>query len=349
MIKKIATVLSLILTISISSSSVIYAEVANKELLEGSMAEISRDLNKEVFKSSKEAILINEKSIVDSISATPLAYAKDAPILVTKNKSLGRVTRNYIKELGVEKITIIGGLNAVSKDIERSLEKMGISVSRIRGKDRYDTSLKIAREIYRTTGFDKAFLINSEVGLENAISVYSYAARNSMPIIWAQDDDCSYQLDFLKRKKLDKVYAIGDSEQFISDVESTLDNSERIKEINKSDTNTDLINKFYNKQEVKKVYTANVEFGKRSGCNEYISLGVVSAKENVPVMICNETLTYRQDKYIKNNNIDDITEVGFEIEDYSFVNAFITKTFISSVMLIILLIVITFRAFKYQA
>lgn len=349
MIKKIATVLSLILTISISSSSVIYAEVANKELLEGSMAEISRDLNKEVFKSSKEAILINEKSIVDSISATPLAYAKDAPILVTKSERIGRVTRNYIKELGVEKITIVGGLDAVSKDIERSLEKMDIKVNRIRGKDRYDTSLKIAREIYRTTGFDKAFLMSSNAGLENAVSIYSYAARNSMPIIWAQDENFSYQLDFLKRKKLDKVYTIGDSEKFISDVENTLDNYERIKEINKSDTNIDLINKFYDRDETKKIYTANVEFGKRSDSNEYISLGVVSAKEDIPIMVCNDKLTYRQEKFIKNNNIDDITEVGFEIGEYSFVNALLTKTFISSLMLIILLVIITFRAFRYQA
>ncbi len=36
---------------------------------------------------------------------------------------------------------------------------MGMKVERIRGKDRYDTSLKIAREMYRTVGFDEAFYL----------------------------------------------------------------------------------------------------------------------------------------------------------------------------------------------
>ncbi len=41
-----------------------------------SIPEISTELNKRAFKDSKEVILVNEESIVDSISATPLAYAK---------------------------------------------------------------------------------------------------------------------------------------------------------------------------------------------------------------------------------------------------------------------------------
>ncbi len=98
---------------------------------------------------------------------------------------------------------------------------MGIKVERIRGKDRYDTSLKIAREMYRTVGFDEAFLLSSTTGLENAISVYSYAAKSGMPIIWAKDEDFEEQIDFLKGKIL-KIYALGDSKEFIAEIDSNL-------------------------------------------------------------------------------------------------------------------------------
>ena len=39
-----------------------------------------------LLKKSDEAILINEDSIIDGISVTPLAYAKNAPIIPVKWK-----------------------------------------------------------------------------------------------------------------------------------------------------------------------------------------------------------------------------------------------------------------------
>ncbi|MDI0265938.1 cell wall-binding repeat-containing protein [Clostridioides difficile] len=349
MIKKISTILSLVLLISISTIGVFADTKPKKELIEGSIPEISTELNKRVFKNSKEVILVNEDSIVDSISATPLAYARNAPIVVTKSTNLGRLTRNYLKELGTDKVTIIGGLNAVSKDAERNIERMGMKVERIRGKDRYDTSLKIAREMYRTVGFDKAFLLSSTAGLENAISVYSYAAKNGMPIIWAKDESFENQIEFLKGKNLEKIYALGDSEKFISDIDSSLKNIEGIKQINKSDTNVDLIKKFYDEKDVKKIYTASLDFGSRADANEYISLGVVSAKENMPILICSDNLSHTQDKFLKNSNINDVIEVGYTVGNYSLLKNIFNLTFLSSIILILLLLLITFRALRYDS
>lgn len=349
MIKKISTILSLVLLISISTIGVFADTKPKKELIEGSIPEISTELNKRVFKNSKEVILVNEDSIVDSISATPLAYARNAPIVVTKSTNLGRLTRNYLKELGTDKVTIIGGLNAVSKDAERNIERMGMKVERIRGKDRYDTSLKIAREMYRTVGFDKAFLLSSTAGLENAISVYSYAAKNGMPIIWAKDESFENQIEFLKGKNLEKIYALGDSEKFISDIDSSLKNIEGIKQINKSDTNVDLIKKFYDEKDVKKIYTASLDFGSRADANEYISLGVVSAKENMPILICSDNLSHTQDKFLKNSNINDVIEVGYTVGNYSLLKNIFNLTFLSSIILILLLLLITFRAIRYES
>ncbi|EGT2203215.1 cell wall binding protein [Clostridioides difficile] len=350
MIKKISTILSLVLLISISSTMGVFADAKPKrELIEGSIPEISTELNKRAFKDSKEVILVNEDSIVDSISATPLAYAKNAPIVVTKSKNLGRVTRNYLKELGPEKVTIVGGLKAVSKDAERNIEKMGMKVERIRGKDRYDTSLKIAREMYRTVGFDEAFLLSSTTGLENAISVYSYAAKSGMPIIWAKDEGFEEQIDFLKGKNLKKIYALGDSKEFIAEIDSNLKNIEGIKQINKSSTNVDLIKKFYDEKDIKKIYTAKLDFGSRSDVNEYISLGVVSAKENMPILICSDNLSRAQDKFLKDSNINDVVEVGYTVGDYSLFKSIFNLTFLSCIVLILLLLLITFRALRYES
>lgn len=349
MIKKLSATLSIALSIFIFTGACIDAyDAAEKEVIDGKVQDISADLNKKVFKKSKEVILVNEKSIVDSIGATPLAYAKDAPIVVTKNSNIGRVTRSYLKELGAENITIIGGLNAVSRDAEKSLEKMGMNVERIRGKDRYDTSLKMAREIYRTKDFDRAFIVSSSTGLENVLSIYSYAAKNHYPIIWADDKNFDNVMDFLEGKNLKGIYAVGESEKFTSDLENRFKNLDILGEINKSDTNVDLINRFYKEEDIKKVYTANLEFGSRADVNEYISLGVVAAKENTPILICNEDFSYVQEKFLKDHKVDKIIEVGEEVGPYSILNVFMSRTFISSAVLTLLLLVVTFRGIKYE-
>lgn len=349
MIKKLSATLSIALSIFMFTGTCIEAYNAqNKEIIDGTIQEISADLNKRAFKKSKDVILVNEKSIIDSIGATSLAHAKNAPIVVTKNGKLGRVTRNYIKELEAENITIIGGLNSVSKDAERSLEKMGMNVERIRGKDRYDTSLKIAREIYRITGFDKAFIISSSTGLENPLSIYSYAAKNNYPIIWANDKNFDNVMEFLEGKNLKEIYAVGESEKFTADLESRFENLDILGEINKSDTNVDLINRFYNTSDIKRIYTAKLEFGSGFDVNEFISLGAVAAKQGLPILICNENFSYVQEKFLKDNKIDEIIEVGEEVGPYSILNVFLSRTFISSVVLILLLLLVTYRGIKYE-
>lgn len=224
-----------------------------------------------------------------------------------------------------------------------------MKVERIRGKDRYDTSLKIAREMYRTVGFDEAFLLSSTTGLENAISVYSYAAKSGMPIIWAKDEGFEEQIDFLKGKNLKKIYALGDSKEFIAEIDSNLKNIEGIKQINKSSTNVDLIKKFYDEKDIKKIYTARLDFGSRSDVNEYISLGVVSAKENMPILICSDNLSRAQDKFLKDSNINDVVEVGYTVGDYSLFKSIFNLTFLSCIVLILLLLLITFRALRYES
>ena len=104
-------------------------------------------LNESAFKKADEAILINEDAIIDGISVTPLAYAKNAPIIPVKWKDIDKSTEDYLDKIGVKKITIIGSLQSVSKTSENHLKQLGYEVNRIYGDNRYDTSMKIATEL----------------------------------------------------------------------------------------------------------------------------------------------------------------------------------------------------------
>lgn len=346
MIKKFITILSISVLFFTSIGVESYADGKyNRNLIKGNTREISMELNKSVFEKADEAFLINETALVDGISATPLAYAKNAPIIPVKINKLDNKTKDFLKQLEVKKITIIGGLESVSKDTEVKLVEEGYEVERIYGDDRYQTSIKISNELDKIKTVKSIILINSRAGLENALGLYSYAAQNNIPIIWSNDEDFSLSNSYIKKHNIEKVFAIGDLENFTYQVEQNIKNVEIIKEINKADTNTIII-KNLQQGEFKELYAINVEYGNRSDSNEYISLGVVAAKKNIPILICDESLTKPQEKFLDKNNIITLDQVGSEINDYSVFNTIMTKSFLSSVILILLLLIMSIRVFR---
>ncbi len=50
-------------------------------------------------------MLINDSSISDALSATPFAKSKDAPILLTKNNNLNKLTEKEINRLEAKMCT----------------------------------------------------------------------------------------------------------------------------------------------------------------------------------------------------------------------------------------------------
>lgn len=349
MIKKFTTILLIIMLCFTSRGFKSCADGKyNTNLIKGNTREISMELNKSIFEKANEVFLINEAALVDGISATPLAYAKNAPIIPVKMDKLDNKTKDFFKQLEVKKITIIGGLKSVSKDIEDKLIEDGYEVKRIYGDDRYQTSLKIANELEKIKSVKHLILINSSVGLENALGIYSFAAEKNMPIVWSDGKNFKSVKSYINKNKIEKVYAIGDSEDFHYNLNENINNVELIKEINKTTTNLNIIKNFQ-KYKNNKVYAINVDYGNHFESKEYISLGVVAAKQNIPILICEESLTKPQENYLDRNNIDTLEQIGRKINDYSIYNTLMSKSFLYSMILIIVLIIILIRAFIRKA
>lgn len=345
MIKKTILTLLMGITVATTSISVYASENPKKVIINGSSKKISRELNEKAFKKADEAILINEDASIDAISATPLAYAKNAPIIPTSWKDMSKSTLDYIEDLGVKKITIIGGLKNVSKTIERDLTKKGIEVKRIYGDDRYETSKKIAKEMQKEVKVSKAVLMSSTSGLENAIAISDFACKNNMPILWGKDDALKDTIKFINKQDYKEIYAVGNSERFTHDVEEGIENVNLVKEINKYETNIDSIKEDHKDKDIDTIYTVNMDYGNYADITKYLSLPVVAAKEDIPILVCNENFTYSQEKFIE-QNVDKIIEVGEEVGAYSIINILKGKSFIRVSILILLLIAIIIRGFK---
>ena len=89
----------------------------------------------------------------------------------------------------LDKVTVylVGGETVISKAVENDLKEIGLRVVRAGGKDREETSLKVAEIIRKDTSANnvnqtEAFLVGAD-GEADAMSVAAYAAEHTTPII----------------------------------------------------------------------------------------------------------------------------------------------------------------------
>ena len=183
------------------------------------------------------AILVNsDSSLSDGLSASGLAGALNCPILLVKKDSIPTDTMNRLK--GVDKIYIIGGNNAISKNIEDTLKNKKMIVERIQGKDRIETSYNVAKKINSFNKTDKIFLVNGYKGEADAMSVAPISARDKSPIILTNGNKVSFDASKINS------YVIGQSSAMSQEIVDKT-KSNRIGGANRFETNKKVIEYFY--------------------------------------------------------------------------------------------------------
>lgn len=99
---------------------------------------------------SKTAIVATSDGYWDALSIAPYAYARSAPIFLTKgaprgdDRVLGDSTLEALRSGAFTEVVIVGGSAAVSTRVEAQLREIGADPLRIRGKDALETSAAIA-------------------------------------------------------------------------------------------------------------------------------------------------------------------------------------------------------------
>lgn len=167
-----------------------------------------QEAENEYGKKYKSVILVNENSLTsDGLCASGLVGATEGlfiPIdesnLSAKNldKSLKKNNRN------LKNVYIIGGVKAISDKYKNELESLGYECKRIEGKDRIETSFKIADEISKISEVKEYAVSRGFKGDADTVSIAFQSKLRKMPIILSKDGKT---LNYNTKGK--KVYAIG--------------------------------------------------------------------------------------------------------------------------------------------
>jgi putative cell wall-binding protein len=225
---------------------------------------------------SDSAIIARGDDLADALAAAPLAYAKGkAPILLTKPGELPTGVLAELKSLGVKNIYIVGGTGAVSIAVQNSLKDF--TIKRITGKDRIETSYKVALEAFPTAPTE--VVIANGLAYADALSISSIAAVKGMPILLVSNNTLTTeQTSYIAGKT---VYAVGGTGVIGASV-VTQAKATRLAGADRYETNAAILAKF--PQNYSKIYLAK---GTNENLVDALTGSALAALGNYPIVLVN--------------------------------------------------------------
>lgn len=239
-------------------------------------------------------LLVNGFAIVDGLTATPLASAKDAPILLTTADSIPQPTMNEITRLKAKEIILIGGTSVISPKVESELAAKGYKVTRIGGINRKDTSLLIAKELDKLVDVNTIYMAYG-FGEPDALSIAAQAGLKKQPIILADKTSVPTEtLAWLKTEGLTDAYFIGGESVIGNGILTEIDKitsgnvlGNRLSGWDRHETNAKVINKFYPEAELKSILLAKSE---TASLVDALAAGPLAAKLGSPVLLVSSSV-----------------------------------------------------------
>ncbi|WHZ02785.1 Ig-like domain-containing protein [Neobacillus sp. YX16] len=241
------------------------------------------------WKTADTVLLVNGFAIVDGLTATPLASAKDAPILLTAGDSIPKPTMDEITRLKAKEIVLIGGDGVITSKVASELDAKGFNVTRIGGLNRKDTSLLIAKELDKLIDVSTIH-VTYGWGEPDALSIAAQAGLKKQPIILADKTSVPAEtLGWLKTEALSNAYFIGGEGVVAPAIVNVIDKitsgnvlANRLSGLNRHETNAKVMSKFYPEAELSSILVAKSE---SANLVDALAAGPLAAKLGSPVLL----------------------------------------------------------------
>lgn len=196
----------------------------------------------QTFDSSEYVVLATGRSYPDALAGVPLAYALNAPILLTERDYIPDDVAAEIERLGATKAIVLGGVSAVSPNIVAQLQSMGFasgSIERISGATRYETARAIALRLQQVLGagnVDKAFVATG-LNFPDALAAAGAAAKAGCPILLVKPGDSNAAaLAAIASLGINDTVIVGGPAVVPNDIAAKLPSPERLSGANRYET-----------------------------------------------------------------------------------------------------------------
>lgn len=133
------------------------------------------------WSASDKVILASGANYPDALSASALAGAYDAPIILTDPTELSSKAAATIKQLGPSTIYVVGGPSAVSDEVLQAASNIcGSNTIRLYGSTRYETILEILRQCNSSSD---TVIVATGSNYADSLSISPFAYVTKSPIV----------------------------------------------------------------------------------------------------------------------------------------------------------------------
>ena len=271
------------------------------------------EVSKQGWNNSNWAIITNGYGFSDALCSTPLSKVIDGPILLTQSNKLPESTKNELKRLKVKKVYIVGGTGVVTPAVEREIRNLGINIKRLGGRDRYDTSLLVAKEVDRYSAVEDVLVVPGEEKTQgvDALSSAPLAALNNMPMLLSKQKEVPENIkNWIKQKDPNSTYVIASNKCIDDKAVKDLPRIERVYGKDRYDTNLKVLEKFGFYLEYEHVYVAQ---GTPPGTIDALTAGPLAAKKASPLILVSDKVLSNQIKYLQGITSKEVLGIGGQV------------------------------------
>lgn len=273
---------------------------------------------------SDYAVLVNSEDYPDAVSVAPLARKFEAPILLVTKDGIPNIVKTELQRLKTKKVFIIGGTGVVSTNVENELRNLGINIEeRIAGKDRFETSTKIAHHLVSMRN-DVYVVENGD--WQNALAIAPVASYRNSPIVLV--DKNSGVADTIKQNianEFHTYFLIGEkgNQNFVYQAENGLGQGTgkgiSVKALGdtKESTNLEIYNSFKDTGNIETdgaLKLDRVYLVSNKGLADALSLGYIAGENRSLILFINENNLTPTVNFLNQNSskIKDVVVVGGE-------------------------------------
>ena len=258
------------------------------------------------FTKCDRAVLVSGSNFADALTAGNLA--DHAPIFLFEKIDMMQRAINTMRSLDVKEVVIIGGEKSVPKSVEERLKKENFKVIRIAGRNRYETSNKLAKQL-KAKNKDNVVLANGEK-FADALSAAPYAVQKKQTLVLTDG------------KTLPKDIKAQDVKAIIGGKKSVnikgLDKVQRISGKNRYETSLEVL------KHMDKTQSAVIADGR--DYPDALAAAPYAVKKNTGILLSDDTAIDKIKEYVDSQNISDITLIGGEKSITKYQEQKFTKT-----------------------
>lgn len=274
----------------------------NKERFSGdNRYETAVAISKNGWEQSDNVVIANGENYQDALVGASFAHLKNAPILINPKDKLEKNIKKEIERLCVKNVYIIG--KDISTNIENELKGV-YNVERISGTDYSNTAFKIGEEIKKEREVD-TIILASENSFADALSIASYSAKKSIPILFTSKNNISSDADIaLNNWGIKNVIIVGGTGVITEEIEN------HIKEYGVTTTRLSGTDRYDTALEVMKHFTPedgykNISIASGESYPDALTGAVLAAKKDIPlILVSKNRVKSNIEEYLKQYAID---------------------------------------------